>query len=113
MQKFDNTSHMIEDVLGRQGSIRIVRWFTSRPLVLYITYLDESGTTKEARHFVVAGICVFERQTYFLAQELDRLQSAYFPEESGQVHFHASDLRAKDDHVKPPYDKLALTNVAS
>ena len=55
----------------------------------------------------MAGICVFERQTYFLAQELDRLQSAYFPEESGQVHFHASDLRAKDDHVKPPYDKLS------
>ena len=41
---------------------------------MYILYLAESGTHDESGHFVVAGIAVFERQTYFLAQGMERLQ---------------------------------------
>ena len=41
---------------------------------MYILYLDESGTHDESGHFVVAGIAVFERQTYCLAQGMERLQ---------------------------------------
>ena len=42
---------------------------------MYILYLDESGTHDESGHFVVAGIAVFERQSYCPAQGgMERLQ---------------------------------------
>ena len=72
----------------------------------YIIYLDESGTHKEARYFVVAGLSVFERETYFLAQSLDQLQARYFPTETGTIPFHASYLRAPQNRLAAPYDSL-------
>ncbi len=50
---------------------------------MHILYVDEAGTQREARHFVVASLSLFERQTYHLAEELSRLQARYFPEEPG------------------------------
>ena len=41
---------------------------------MYILYIDESGKHDGSEHFVVAEIAVFERQTYFLAQGMERLQ---------------------------------------
>ena len=80
---------------------------SSRPLfIMYIIYLDESGTHAEARHFVLAGLAVFERQTYFLAQELERLQREYFPDHGRPINLHASELGAPDTHVKQPFDEL-------
>lgn len=73
---------------------------------MHIAYLDESGTHSDARYFVVASICAFERDTYFLAQKLDQLQAAYFPRETEQVYFHASELRAQPNHLKHPFDSL-------
>lgn len=72
---------------------------------MHILYLDESGT-HDARYFVVAGIAVFERSTYYLARELDRLQSRYFPDHAGAIPFHASALHAPDDRVPAPFDLL-------
>lgn len=74
---------------------------------MHILYLDESGTHKEARHFVVAGLSLFERQTYHLAEDMNKLQAQYFPDETAQVELHASALRAPDNHVKPPYDSIS------
>ncbi|MCJ7511046.1 MAG: DUF3800 domain-containing protein [Dehalococcoidia bacterium] len=73
---------------------------------MYIVYLDESGTHTQARYFVLAGLAVFERETYFLAQSLDQLQSRYFPSETNPIEFHASSLRAPDERILPPFDKL-------
>lgn len=73
---------------------------------MYILYLDESGTHTEARYFVVAGLAVFERETYFLAQSLDQLQARYFPEDAGQIEFHASSLRAPNNRVPEPFSSL-------
>ena len=70
---------------------------------MYILYLDESGTHDSARHFVLAGLAVFERQTCFLAQELERLQREFFPDHARPINFHASELGAPDAHVKPPF----------
>ena len=44
---------------------------------MYLLYLDESGNEKgaEDRHFVLAGVAAFERQTYFLEQALDQIQA--------------------------------------
>ena len=105
--ELDKNSRLTEHVIGRQGSIRSVRWFLPvGPSALHIAYLDESGTHTDARYFVVASICVFERETYFLAQKLDQIQATYLPQESGQVYFHASELRAQSSHLKPPFDSL-------
>ncbi len=62
---------------------------------MYLLYLDESGNEDDAadRHFVLAGAAVFERQTWFLSQELDALQTKYFPG-TQPLEFHASQIRS-------------------
>ena len=75
---------------------------------MHIAYLDESGTHSEARYFVVVGLAVFERETYFLARSLDQLQARYFPNEAAaQISFHASALRAPKGRLAPPFDSLS------
>lgn len=73
---------------------------------MHIVYLDESGTHKEARYFVVAGLAVFERETFFLTQSLDQLQARYFPDADEPITFHATVLRAPEGMVAPPFDTL-------
>ncbi len=73
---------------------------------MHIVYLDESGTHSEARYFVIAGLAVFERETYYLARSLDQIQARYLPDASGRVPFHASSLRAREGRVPPPFDSL-------
>lgn len=77
---------------------------------MHILYLDESGTGSETRYFVVAGLAVFERETYFLSQRLDQLQAKYLPDFTGQAYLHASALRAPKGRVPTPFD--SLTNEA-
>ena len=72
---------------------------------MHILYLDESGT-HDARYFVVAGLSVFERRTYYLARELNQLQARYFPESLGHIPFHASALHAPEDRVPSPFNQL-------
>ena len=77
------------------------------PSPMHILYLDESGTGKEARYFVVAGLAVFERETYFLSQSLDKLQAKYLPDVSEPAYFHASSLRAHPSRIPPPFNTLS------
>lgn len=62
---------------------------------MYLLYLDESGNENEPsdRFFVLGGIALFERQTYFLSQALEALQSKHFPGLQ-PVEFHASEIRS-------------------
>lgn len=73
---------------------------------MYIIYLDESGTQNEARHFILAGLAVFERETYFLAQEMERLQLKYFPAHNRPINLRASSLGAPDERAEPPFSEL-------
>lgn len=73
---------------------------------MHIAYLDESGTHAEARYFVVAGLAVFERETYYLTQSVDQLQARYFPDSTEPITFHATVLRAPEGMVAPPFDSL-------
>ena len=72
---------------------------------MYVLYLDESGTQKEANHFVLAGLAVFEREIHWFGQDLDALQAEYFPP-SPPLHFHATKLRGQ--HVDSPWDELNI-----
>jgi hypothetical protein len=81
---------------------------------MYILYCDESGdpANPEEENFVLAGISVFERQTYWLSQQLDALEVETFgpPPAPGEptpfprpVSFHASWIHARS---QPPWDSL-------
>lgn len=72
---------------------------------MHILYLDESGT-HGSRHFIMAGLAIFERETYFLSRALDRLQGVYFPSHDEPINLHASDLRAPDERVRDPFSEL-------
>ncbi len=65
---------------------------------MYLLYLDESGNENDPndRFFVLAGLALFERQTYFLSQAIDQLQEAHFPNHQ-PIPFHASEIRAGRD----------------
>ena len=69
---------------------------------MHLLYLDESGQ-QGGGHFVLSGLAVFERQTYWLAQEVDRLQAEYLPTTQEPVEFHASAIRAGR---QAPWDSL-------
>lgn len=62
---------------------------------MYLLYLDESGNPDNAaeKHFVLGGAAIFERVTYHLSCELDRIQGAHFPD-AGHIDFHAGPIRA-------------------
>jgi hypothetical protein len=63
---------------------------------MYLLYLDESGTN-ESGYFVLAGLAIFERQTYWLSEEFNKLEHEFLPDAEDPVHFHASAIRAARD----------------
>ena len=96
----------IELVDRASASWSVGRSAQSASLFMYIIYLDESGT-HDSRNFVLAGLAVFERETYFLAQEMDRLQGKYFPGQRRPINLHASALGAPDGDVELPSNELS------
>ena len=61
---------------------------------MYVLYLDDSGSVKNPneRHFVLAGIAVFERQTYHLIAEADQFVSSLNLGEVHDVELHGSTM---------------------
>ncbi len=75
--------------------------------VVYILYLDESGTHGEASCFVLAGLAVFEREIHWFSQDLEALQTEYFPEVAEPIFFHAARLHVREGaRVEEPWDRL-------
>ena len=62
---------------------------------MYLLYLDESGNEDGAndQYFVLAGIALFERQTFYLSEGVEAIQKKYFPSHP-PVTFHMTDIRA-------------------
>jgi len=62
---------------------------------MYMLYLDESGNENnpQDRYFVLAGLALFERQTYFLNERLKDVQEKHFPNQP-PIPFHASEIRS-------------------
>ncbi len=58
---------------------------------MYLSYLDESGNPDDPadKHFVIGGVAVFERVTFFLSHEVDLIQEKHFPG-LPPIEFHAS-----------------------
>ena len=59
---------------------------------MYILYVDESGTAGDSaqKHFVLAGIAVFDRQTWWLSTALDKIVGRVFPQDPDSVELHGN-----------------------
>lgn len=71
---------------------------------MHLLYVDESGQ-HGADYFVLAGLAVFERQVYWLANEVERIQTELFPGTLETIDFHASVIRAGSTE---PWSSLSL-----
>jgi hypothetical protein len=61
---------------------------------LYLLYIDESGGLHQAdqHYFVLAGVCIFERQGYWLAQKLDEIAARFDPADPNSIELHGSPM---------------------
>lgn len=61
---------------------------------MHLLYADESGSSGEAalKHFVLAGISLHEKQTWWIAKELEKLAMAVNPGDPSSVEFHGSPM---------------------
>ncbi len=63
---------------------------------MYLLYLDESGDAngwQSQKHFVLAGVAVYENLIAALDREIQRIQEKYFPGVTIPIAFHATDIR--------------------
>jgi hypothetical protein len=78
---------------------------------MYLLYLDESGNENDPcdRFFVLGGVALFERQTFFLVKAIEAIQDKYFPNQQ-PVPFHASEIRSGRDFWRkvPPETRQAV-----
>jgi hypothetical protein len=84
---------------------------------MYLLYLDESGNENDPndRYFVLGGIALFERQTYFLTQAIEQVQDKHFPNHR-PIPFHASEIRSGRDlwrSVTPEKRQIVLDDLCS
>lgn len=61
---------------------------------MFLLYLDDAGSvgSKDEKHFVLSGICLFERQVYHLNKALDALAAEIHPLEPHRLEFHGSHM---------------------
>lgn len=61
---------------------------------MYLLYADESGSTRDVnqQYFVLAGFCVFERQGYWIAKELDAIAARFNPADPQAIELHGNPM---------------------
>jgi hypothetical protein len=63
---------------------------------VYLLYLDESGSVDniDEKHFVLAGVSVFERKTHWLEQKLNTVAARFDQQDPNSVELHGSPMRS-------------------
>lgn len=63
---------------------------------MYLLYADESGSIGDptARHFVLAGVSVFEREPHWLDRELEAIAKRFDKNEPQSIELHGSPMRS-------------------
>lgn len=63
---------------------------------MYLLYVDESGSTKdpEQNYFVLSGIAVFERQTHWIEQSMNKIAQRFSSNEPYDYELHGSPMRS-------------------
>lgn len=61
---------------------------------MYLLYVDDSGATDDPNldHFVLSGIAVFERQVYWLSQELNKIASRFDEADPNAIELHGNPM---------------------
>ena len=86
---------------------------------MHLLYVDESGSTHDPnlQYFVLAGLSVFERQGYWIANELDQIAARFNPADHREIELHGSPMLGgrgmwrrytKDDRFKAIEDSLKV-----
>jgi len=67
---------------------------------MHLLYVDESGNPdgREDQYFVLGGIAVFEREVYWINEEVNRLASDHFP--ASDIEFHTQAIAS---HREEPW----------
>lgn len=83
---------------------------------MYLLYLDESGHAYDARtkFFVLAGFCVFERQTHWLESHIDPIAERFSTTDPRGIEFHGAPMRAGKDEwqgIKPADRVQAVVDI--
>ncbi|WGS55162.1 DUF3800 domain-containing protein (plasmid) [Paraburkholderia sp. D15] len=77
---------------------------------MYLLYLDESGHAQDpaTKFFVLAGFCVFERQTHWLETHMDPIAARFSATNPKEIEFHGAPMRGGKDEWKgvPPEDRV-------
>ncbi len=63
---------------------------------MHLLYLDDAGSVqnRNEKHFILAGIAIFERQVHWLQTELDELAKAIGHPEPDSLEFHGNAILA-------------------
>lgn len=63
---------------------------------MHLLYCDESGSIADPgqSHFVLAGISIFERQGFWIANELDKIAARFNPADVSSVELHGNPMFA-------------------
>ena len=61
---------------------------------MHLLYLDESGSLSDPnqKYFILAGLSIYERQGYWLSQELDKIAARFNPAEPQSIELHGSPM---------------------
>lgn len=77
---------------------------------MHLLYVDDSGHPEDPNQdwFVLAGVSLFERQGYWLAEELEKIAGRFNPADSLSVELHGAEMRnGKAWRIFPPADRVA------
>lgn len=90
---------------------------------MHLLYCDESGSTTDPHqtYFVLAGISIFGRQSFWLANELDKIAARFNPADATSVELHGNPMFAgrgfwrqfpKNDRIAAIKDALSILSVS-
>ena len=78
---------------------------------MYLLYADEFGSVKDKnqQYFVLAGFCVFERQVFWIANELDAIAARSNPADPASVELHGNPMHSGKGIFRqfPKEDRIA------
>ena len=64
---------------------------------MHLPYADESGTVADLnqQHFVLAGVSLFERQGYWVANALEAIAARFNPADPSAIELHGNPMRSR------------------
>lgn len=80
---------------------------------MHLLYLDESGAPADPKqtHFVLAGISMFERQTFWISNELDKIAATFNPADPSSMELHGNPMfvgKHEWRRIQPPLRRQAI-----